>query len=152
MAFSLSRLLRNKAHDTNGQNGDTVEAIISDVENRPFGVSENNVLFAGLNELGGYFFFQTVIVGELHVKSKTGAELVFKGDDFNLKLSSDMPEFESERSNIKGRSVTKIDFQVEENQVKKLEQAALRSIQINLKKHNLLFSRYANAEASNEEE
>lgn len=38
MAFSLSRLLRNKAHDTNGQNGDTVEAIISDVENRPFGV------------------------------------------------------------------------------------------------------------------
>lgn len=152
MAFSLSRLLRNKAHDTNGQHGDTVEAIISDVENRPFGVSENNVLFAGLNELGGYFFFQTVIVGALHVKSKTGAELVFKGDDFNLKLSSDMPEFESERSNIKGRSVTKIDFQVEESQVKKLEQAALRSIQINVKKHNLLFSRYANAEASNEEE
>lgn len=110
------------------------------------------MLFAGLNELGGYFFFQTVIVGELHVKSKTGAELVFKGDDFNLKLSSDMPEFESERSNIKGRSVTKIDFQVEESQVKKLEQAALRSIQINVKKHNLLFSRYANAEASNEEE
>ena len=38
-----------------------VKAIIKDVENTPFGVSENNVLYAGLNELGGYFFFQTVV-------------------------------------------------------------------------------------------
>ena len=59
MAF-LSKLFGSKTSETKSQSGDTIEAIINDVENRPFGVSDKNVLFAGLNELGGYFFFQTV--------------------------------------------------------------------------------------------
>ena len=42
---------------------DSTDAIIKDVDNKPFAVSDQNVLYAGLNELGGYFFFQTVIVG-----------------------------------------------------------------------------------------
>ncbi|WP_179018642.1 hypothetical protein [Winogradskyella forsetii] len=145
MAF-LSKLFGSET-----KSEDTVEAIITDVENRPFGVSENNVLFAGLNELGGYFFFQTVIVGQLKVKCKTGATLSFAGDDFELKLKSDMPEFESEGSDIKGRNVTKIDFQVEESEVKKLENATLKSIRLKVKKHDILFSKYV-VESSDEEE
>ena len=132
---------------------DTVEAIINDVENKPFAVSQHNVLFAGLNELGGYYFFQTVIVGQLSVKSKTGATLTFSGDDnFKLELNSDMPEFESESSNIKGRYITKIDFQIEESDVKHLESATLRSIQLKVKKHDILFRKYVVIEASDEEE
>ena len=148
MAF-LSKLFGSK---TKAQSNDSVEAIINDVENRPYGVSENNVLFAGLNELGGYFFFQTVIVGQLHVKCKTGANLIFKGDNFELKLNSDMPEFESESSNIKGRSVTKIDFQVEESDIKQLENAQLKSVRIMVKNEDILFSRYVVVEAIDEEE
>ncbi|EPR74280.1 MULTISPECIES: hypothetical protein [Winogradskyella] len=152
MAFSLSKLFGSKNSETTSQSGDTIEAIINDVENRPFGVSENNVLFAGLNELGGYFFFQTVIVGALNVKSKNGAQLYFVGDDFKLKLEADMPEFESENSDTKGRNVTKIDFQIEESDVKNLESATLRSIQIKVKKHDILFSKYVVIEATDEEE
>ncbi|MBU2919840.1 hypothetical protein KO504_00670 [Winogradskyella psychrotolerans] len=150
MAFSLSKLFGSKT--SNSMPRDTIEAIITDVENKPFGVSENNVLFAGLNELGGYFFFQTVIVGQLNVKSKNGAQLVFSGDNFKLQLEADMPEFESESSDIKGRYVTKIDFQIEEHDVKKLEEATLKSIQIKVKKHDLLFSKYVVIDASDEEE
>jgi len=150
MAFSLSKLFGSKT--SNSMPGDTIEAIITDVENKPFGVSENNVLFAGLNELGGYFFFQTVIVGQLNVKSKNGAQLVFSGDNFKLQLDADMPEFESESSDIKGRYVTKIDFQIEEHDVKKLEEATLKNIQIKVKKHDLLFSKYVVIDASDEEE
>ncbi|WP_417860805.1 hypothetical protein [Winogradskyella sediminis] len=150
MAFSLSKLFGSKSTDT--QTGDTIEAIINDVENRPFGISENNVLFAGLNELGGYFFFQTVIVGQLNVKSKNGAQLTFIGDDFNLKLEADMLEFESDNSDIKGRYITKIDFQIEESDVKRLENATLRSILINVKKQDILFSKYVVIETTNEEE
>ncbi|SDH88281.1 hypothetical protein [Winogradskyella thalassocola] len=152
MAFSLSKLFGSKNSETTSQSGDTIEAIINDVENRPFGVSEKNVLFAGLNELGGYFFFQTVIVGALNVKSKTGAQLYFVGDNFKLKLDADMPEFESENSDTKGRNVTKIDFQIEESDVKNLENATLRSIQIKVKKHDILFSKYVVIDASDEEE
>lgn len=141
MAF-LSKLFSSKTSETKSHSGDTIESIISDVENKPFGVSENNVLYAGLNELGGYFFFQTVIVGQLNVKCKTGATLSFKGNNFELQLKDDMPEFESEHSNIKGRYVTKIDFQIEEADIKKLENATLKSIHIKVKKHDLFFTKY----------
>ncbi|MBF8151009.1 hypothetical protein ITJ86_13945 [Winogradskyella sp. F6397] len=151
MAF-LSQLFGSKTSDRKSKSNDTIEAIINDIENKPFGVSESNVLFAGLNELGGYFFFQTVIVGDLNVKCKNGAQLYFAGDDFKLKLEADMPEFESENSDIKGRNVTKIDFQIEESEVKKLENATLRSIQLKVKKHDILFSKYVVIESSDEEE
>ena len=152
MAFSLSKLFGTKISETKSQSNDTVEAILNDVENKPFGVSENNVLFAGLNELGGYFFFQTVIVGELKVKCKEGAKLTFIGDNFELQLKADMPEFESESSPVKGRYVTKIDFQIEERDVKALENAILKSIQIKVKKLDLLFSKYVVVNALDEEE
>ena len=85
MGFSLSKLFGNKTSTL--QTNDNVEAIIRDVENKPFGVADTNVLFAGLNELGGYFFFQTVIVGQLKVKVKNGATLLFKGENFELELN-----------------------------------------------------------------
>ncbi|NRD22803.1 hypothetical protein HNV10_06100 [Winogradskyella litoriviva] len=148
MAFSLSKLFGNSASKTS----DSTDAIIRDVENHPYGVSENNVLYAGLNELGGYFFFQTVIVGQLHIKCKTGATLTFLGDNFELQLDSDMPEFESENSSIKGRSITKIDFQIEESEVKKLENATLNSVKVKAKQQNLLFKKSTIVEVSEEEE
>ena len=141
MAF-LSKLFGSKTSETQSKPQDSVEAIIRDVENKPYGVSQNNVLFAGLNELGGYFFFQTVIVGQLNIKSKSGALLVFKGDNFELELNSDMPEFESEGSDMKGRQVTKIDFQIEESDIKQLENTKLNSILIKIKKQNILFTKY----------
>ncbi len=152
MAFSLSKLFSNKTSNTKSASNDTIEAIIRDVENNPFGVAQSNVLYAGLNELGGYYFFQTVIVGQLNVKSKTGASLLFKGDHFELKLNSDMPEFESESSDIKGRSITKIDFEIDEEDVKNLENAKLSSIQIKVKKQDILFTKYDDIDASDEEE
>lgn len=149
MAFSLSKLFGNKPSEAQPTTKDTIEAIITEVENKPFGVSEANVLFAGLNELGGYFFFQTVTVGQLKVKAKNGAQLFFIGDNFKLQLESDMPEFESDSSDINGRHVTKIDFQIEESDIKSLENAKLKSIQLKVKKHDILFTKYV---TSDEEE
>lgn len=147
MAFSLSKLFGNKTSEI--KSNDSVEAIIRDVENKPYGVSENNVLFAGLNELGGYFFFQTVIVGQLHIKSKVGALLLFKAESFELELTSDMPEFESETSDIKGRNITKIDFQIEERDITQLENSKLKSVQLKVKNQDILFTKHV---ISDEEE
>ncbi|WP_407557011.1 hypothetical protein [Winogradskyella sp. 4-2091] len=150
MAFSISKIFGNKSSQSKTNDG--VEAIIRDVENQPYGVAEHNVLFAGLNELGGYYFFQTVIVGQLNVKCKTGATLTFSGENFELQLDSDMPEFESDRSSIKGRNITKIDFQVEESDVKKLENATLNSVLIIVKNHKLLFEKVVIENTTDEEE
>ncbi len=150
MGFSLSKLFGGKTSGTLSESNDSIEAIITDVENIPFGLSNENVLYAGLNELGGYYFFQTMIVGQLSVKTKNGAHLIFKGEDFELQLDCDMPEFESDSSNIKGRHITKIDFQIEESDIKLLENAKLSSIQIKVKKYDLLFTKYVGS--SDEEE
>ncbi len=140
MGFSFSKLFNKTASDATTY--DTIDAIIETVENTPYGVSDTNVLFAGLSELGGYYFFQTVIVGTLNVKSKKGAQLSFKGDTFELILDSDIQEFESDHTDVKGRYVTKIDFQIEESDIENLQNTELRTILIKVKNQKLEFKKY----------
>ncbi|GAB5564497.1 MAG: hypothetical protein Wins2KO_15600 [Winogradskyella sp.] len=140
MGFSFSKLLgRDKIASE-----DTIEAIIASVEHKPYGISESNVLFSGMNELGGYLFYQTVIVGELSVKVKNGATLTFKGENFELTLNSDSLEFESSSTETNGRNATNIDFQIEESDIKKLQNAKLKEIVLKVKKREILFTKYKN--------
>ncbi|WP_138434694.1 hypothetical protein [Winogradskyella algicola] len=143
MGFSLSKLF-NKTETTE----DTIDAIIASVEHEAYGVSESNVLFSGLNELGGYFFFQTIVVGALNVKCKNGATLTFKGKNFELSLDSDSLEFESHHTEVKGRYVTNIDFQIEESDIKKLQNATLSEIILKVKKQELLFTKYTSEKST----
>ena len=131
------------------QIGDSTEAIIIDIENDPFAVSETNVLYAGLNELGGYYFFQTVVVGTFHVKTLKGAQLKIVGHDFELELDSDMLELESDHSNVSNRSISKIDFQIEETDAAKLDRSAIQRLVLTCKNEHLTFSMY---ELTDEEE
>ncbi|GAB4162770.1 MAG: hypothetical protein Tsb0033_22090 [Winogradskyella sp.] len=137
MGFSLSKLF-NKTESSE----DTIDAILASVDHEAYGVSESNVLFSGLNELGGYFFFQTIVVGTLKVKCKNGAQLIFKGKDFELTLNSDSLEFESHHTEVKGRFVTNIDFQIEESDIKALQNATLSEIVLKVKKKEVLFTKY----------
>ncbi len=142
MGFSFSKLFNKKESET--LTDDTIETIIKEVEHQPYGVSRSNVLFSGLNELGGYLFFQTVVVGALNVKCKNGAKLIFKGKDFELTLDSDSLEFESSHTEVKGRYATNIDFQIEKADIKELEKAKLKEILLKVKKHEILFTKYLN--------
>ena len=145
MAFSFSKLVgkhKNKSIDT-------IEAIIKDIENIPFGISEENVLYAGLNELGGYYFFQTVVVGPFQIKTFKGADLSLKGADIALQLKSDMLELESNSSSVSKRYITNIDFQVEDSDLEALKDAKITHIQLLAKKEDITFTKY---EATDEEE
>lgn len=128
---------------------DHTEAIINDIENDPFAVSDTNVLYAGLNELGGYYFFQTVIVGTFHVKTLKGAQLKIIGHDFEMVLDSDMLELESDHSNVSNRSISKIDFQIEETDAVKIDRSAIKQLILTCKNHEISFSVY---ELSDDEE
>ncbi len=128
---------------------DHTEAIINDIENEPFAVSESNVLYAGLNELGGYYFFQTVVVGTFHIKTIKGATLQVVGKDFELTLDSDMVELESDYSNVSNRSISKIDFQIEAEDAVKIDRSTVNQLILTCKKEVVKFSIY---DLSNEEE
>lgn len=125
------------------------EAIINDIEHEPFAISDSNVLYAGLNELGGYYFLQTVIVGTFHIKTNKGAQLKVIGHDFELLLESDMVELESDHSNVSNRSISKIDFQIEETDAAKIKRSNLKQLILTCKKEVIKFSIY---ELSEEEE
>lgn len=144
MGFSFSKLFGKTESEVT--TSDTLEAIIAEVEHQPYGISEKNVLFAGLNELGGYFFFQTIVVGTLNIKSKNGAQLTFKGEAFDLVLDSDNLEFESNHTEIKGRHVTNIDFQIEESEIEKLKAAKLKHVTLKVKNQEITFSKYINSD------
>ncbi|RNC86912.1 MAG: hypothetical protein ED556_05675 [Winogradskyella sp.] len=140
MGFSFSKLFGKAQQEASSS--DTIEAIIDYVGQNPYGTSDRNVMFAGLNELGGYFFFETVIVGIFNVKCKHGAQLTFKGDKFELTLDSDSLEFETNPTETKGRYVTNIDFQIEKSDIETLQKSNITSINLKVKKQDILFTKY----------
>ena len=140
MGFSFSKLF-NKSEQEAASN-DSIEAIIDAVEQDPFAVSDTNVLYAGFNELGGYFLLQTVIIGALKVKSKNGAELTLNGKDFEMRVDADALEFQSNPSDVKGRYVTNIDFQIEESDIDKIRKAKLNDIVLKVKKQEISFEKF----------
>ncbi|WP_298903261.1 hypothetical protein [uncultured Psychroserpens sp.] len=134
-----SALGNSKPIDT-ASSSDTIEAITSDIEHEPFAIAEHNVMYSGLNELGGYYFFQTVIVGNFQVKTKKGGQLIIRGENFELTLASDSVEFESDPTDVKGRSITKIDFQIEEDDAAKITNSKLDELVLKCKKYEIRFS------------
>lgn len=116
------------------------EDIINEIENEPFAISETNVMYAGMSELAGYHYFNTVIVGSFNIKTHKGAQLKIVGDDFELKLNSDMVELESDVSNVSNRSMTKIDFEMEAEDLPKIVKSKIKSLEVSAKKERLIFS------------
>lgn len=116
------------------------EDIINDIENEPFALSETNVMYAGLSELAGYHYLNTVIVGSFNIKTINGAQLKIQGDDFSLQLKSDMVELESDFSNVSNRSMTKIDFEIEAEDVPKIVKSKIKSLTLTAKKNKAIFT------------
>jgi hypothetical protein len=116
------------------------EDIINDIENEPFALSETNVMYAGLSELAGYHYLNTVIVGSFNIKTINGAQLKIEGDDYSLQLKSDMVELESDFSNVSNRSMTKIDFEIEAEDVPKIVKSKIKSLTLTAKKNKAIFT------------
>lgn len=119
---------------------DYIQDIINSIENMPFAASQSNVLYGGINDLAGYHYFQTVVVGTLKLKTNSGAELTIIGDDFELTLTSDMLELESEDSNVTNQYVTKIDFEIEVDDIPKIVKSKIKSLEFSSKKEKIIFT------------
>lgn len=116
------------------------EDIINSTDEAAFAISEQNVLFAKTSELGGYFYVITIVVGSFKIKTNKGAKLKLKGNDFDLILNSDMDEFESDYSNVSNQFITRIDFQIEKEDVSKFDKKRIESLTLSAKKHEIMFN------------
>lgn len=140
MKFSLSKLFgasENEADNNAQLSDDFVNAIIKDIDHIPYAKSKTNVLYAGANELGGYLYFQTILVGHFKIKTKKGAELEFISDQQTLTLKSDMDEFESDHTDVKNRLITKIDFEIDKAQLKTFDATTFKSVVLKTAKKSI---------------
>lgn len=133
-AFGSARTLES-THDDN-----YIKDIIKSVEEDPFAVSEQNVLFAKVSELGGYYYVITIVIGRFKIKTKNGGNLSIEGKNFNLILNSDMDEFESNHSNVSNSFITRIDFQIEKGDVSKFDKNTITSLTLSAKKQEISFA------------
>lgn len=119
-----------------------IETLINESDDEPLGVSEHNIIYAGYNELGGYYFLQTFIVGKFKIKTKAGASLLIEGQDYTFDLHADMPEFESEAATSFKGYVTKIDFEMDQTTVETLKKSTIKQLTLSVKNHKMVFSVY----------
>lgn len=115
------------------------EDIINSIDQDPFALSDKNVLYASVSELGGYFYVITITVGAFKIKTMKGAKLNIASDDFNLTLNSDINEFESDHSNVSNRYITRIDFQIEKEEVSKFDKKNIKTLKLTSKKQEVIF-------------
>jgi len=117
-----------------------IETILKHSEDQPVGIADQNVIYAGYAELGGYYFLQTFIVGKLNIKAKKGARLIMVNNDRTLDLKSDMDEFESENMGVFDGYVTRIDFEIEKEAAENIKRSAIKNITLKVKKHTITFT------------
>ena len=143
MKINLNKILtafdsaRGKEHM---QEDNHTEDIINAIDETPFAVSEQNVLFARTSELGGYYYVITIFVGPFKIKTNKGAKLTIEGNNFDLILNSDTDEFESDRSKVLNKFITRIDFQIEKEDVSKFDKEIIKTLKLSAKKQEVIFN------------
>ena len=155
MKFSLTKLKEafGKPEPINTvQDDNFTDNLIKSIEQKPFAISNENVCFATANELAGYYYLQTIIVGKFKIKTFDGAQLTVRGTDFEMTLESDMLELESELYAIPKSYTTRIDFMLNEKDLSKINRSQIQTLVLSAKKQKVEFSIIQEVEEKIEEE
>ena len=143
MKFSLSKL-KNAFGKSESSNNDQLinytDELIKSLELKPFAISQENVCYASANELAGYYYLQTIIVGKFKIKTFEGAQLAVLGNDVDLKLESDMLELKSDLFTIPNSYLTRIDFMLNKKDLSKINRSQIQTLILSAKKQKVEFS------------
>jgi len=142
MKFSLNniRSVFNKNNtSTESKDAAYLEKIMAPIEDKPFAISNNYIMLAGMNELAGYYYFRAVVVGKFKIKTFKGAEIVIKCKNFEMTLKSNMDELNSDFGEVPNSFITAIDFDIEKNQIEKLNKSKIQSLRVISKKQDVTF-------------
>ena len=106
----LAKMGKPKAMERNQV--DTAEVKIISARGEKIAESETGGIWAEINELAEYTYLDLIVVGNTKIKTNEGCEIIFKADETELKLISDMKEIESNYSNVIKKHVTEISFDI----------------------------------------
>ena len=134
MAFSLSNLFKPKP---------TVDAseILNQIdykEGTKYAECATHILYADVEELGGFPYLKTVLFGitEINIR-RTGCTISYIFKEGKLTLSSDNTTIESNQIQKSGVYYTPIDFELTEDESKKIQKKEVIEVVINYKKNNI---------------
>ncbi len=96
------------------------EEKIESVPGDPIAASEEGRLHAGVQELNGYLFLETILVSGQKFKTFNGATLSFSGGSEDFVLKSDTQEIDSDHSNVSNRYLCEVSFDVTQEEIDKL--------------------------------
>lgn len=105
-----------------------------------FATSDYGDLYLRVNELGGFLILETLIVSATDLKSKKGAILSFIKENEILKLESDEHKIESDFSSAVNKSVTKIDYNIINEEAENFNEEKYDSVRFEINGNEILFS------------
>lgn len=125
---------------------DTVtEEKMENVGGEKIAESDQGVLFGGIEELNGYLFLETILLSKSNLKTFKGATISFEGDD-SFQLKSDTQEIESDFSNVSNRFMTRVSFDITEEDIERIKNGSYDSLVYTCKKTSLVLARPKNNE------
>lgn len=136
MAFSFLNLLKPKKKVS-------IPEIIAEIDFKggtKYGTNSSNTVYLDVEELGGFPFIKTIIIGGFSTKIKrTGCTLTFVFEQESLVLSSDNNDVESNQINNTIAYYTEIDFELTEEEAVKIKSEQVLEILYTFKDKTLAF-------------
>lgn len=129
-------------NDTNDKTEDSIylEKIMTSIKDKPFAISSRNIMFAGMSELAGYYYFRVVLVGKFKINTFKGAQIIINCKNFEMTLKSNMDELKSDFGEVPNSFITAIDFDIEKTQIEKLNTSKIESLRVISKKQDVTFT------------
>lgn len=134
MAFSLSKIFNSKPTINSAE----VLNQIDYKEGTKFAEGESSKIYIDIEELGGFPYLKTVLFGinKINIK-RTGCTITFVLKNEEITLTSDNTTVESNEINKTGVYYTPIDFELDENEVKKIQSSKVLEVKYTFKKNTL---------------
>ncbi len=106
-----------------------------------FAENENNDVYVDIEELGGFPYIKTAILGTFGTRiKKEGSTLTFHFKNEKLTLNSEHDQIESDEIKNTPFSFTQIDFEATEEEIKKIQEQKTTNITFKFLKEEISFS------------
>lgn len=134
MAFSLSKLFKPKPAIDPTELLDQIDY----KEGTKYATCATHILYADVEELGGFPFFKTVLFGvsDINIK-RVGCTISFIFKSETLTLTSDNTTIESNQIQRSGIYFTPVDFELTEDEAKKIQSNKVIEIEFKYKKNTI---------------
>ena len=136
MALSFSKMFKPKTTTVPSDLLDKIEY----TEGTKFAENKTNKIYIDIEELGGFPYLKTVIIGDIQENIKrTGCTITFVFKDEEITLTSDNTTVESNQIKKTGIFYTPIDFELDESEAKKIRTKKVIEVKYTFKKNSYCF-------------